>query len=245
MIYLDNQGGSGHKGAAAASLEYTLKPCLDDLAIPVTMTRLKFGDASLVGNGPDGPVRVGIEIKKVDEFLTSIYTHRLTGYQLPGMFRIYNRVHLLIEGGMRRSDDGKVEVQSKWGGWSEPVQSHDWKAVQGFLLTLQIIGGVILHFSGGREETAATLGVIRYWYRKPTHTSLNIHYYGNTSTRFAEPSPAIRFAEQLDGVGFKRASKVAGAFVSAEGMVAASLKDWQILLGPVIGKRAYDSLRSK
>lgn len=234
MIYLDPRAGSGD-----------LEPYLERLAIPVTVQTLKFGDAMLIGEGPEGPVRVGIEIKQAEEFLSSIYSHRLTGHQLPGMFRIYNRVHLLIEGAMRRSEDGKVEVQSKWSGWKEPVQSHDWKAVQGFLLTLQIEGGVILHQSGGREETAALLGCIRYWSRKPRHTSLNIHYYGNTSTRFAQPSPAIRFAEQLDGVGFKRAGKVVAAFQTAEGMVQAGLAEWQSLLGPVIGKRAYDSLRSK
>lgn len=242
MIYIDNQGGSGHAGAEAASLEFTLKPILDDMAIPNQMTRLKYGDAMMIGQSTEGPMRVGVEIKKVDEFLTSIYTHRLTGHQLPGMFRVYGRVHLIIEGQWRRGEDGKVELATKWGSWTQPHGgSHDWKAVTGFLLTLQVEGGVIVHYTRDRDETAAQLGSILAWSRKAKHSSLNVHY--TPSKKFTKPSDATRFAEATEGVSFARGGNVVAAFRSGIGMAAATLKEWQKVLGPKVGETAYNSWR--
>lgn len=246
MIYLDNQGGRS-EAYAHADLTSTIGEMLTDRSVPWESRKLKYGDASLIGNGPGGqPVRVGVEIKKVGDFLSSIYNQRLAGHQLPGMARCYDRSWLVVEGRMRCSPNGRLEYATKWG-WSEPKGgSHDWRAVQSYLLTLTVIGGVHVQATEDREGTADFLASLHYWWGKKVHRGLEaLDYQPASHSAFTSTSTARAVAAQLDAIGYTRSGTVVAAFGTVEAMAAASLKEWQKVVGPKVGKAAYESLRRR
>lgn len=61
------------------------------------------GDFVFGGNGPDGPVMCGIELKKLGDYVTSTFGSspegsRLDTFQIPNMQERYQYVYLIIEG---------------------------------------------------------------------------------------------------------------------------------------------------
>lgn len=256
MIYLDDQGGSGNreKGISPASLVHTLKPMLDDRNLPLTVKTLPAGDVKFIGCGPEGrPVRVGVEIKTVNEFLSSIYTKRLSRLQVPLMVKHYEDKWLIVEGQIRRSDNGRVELLHPFLGWVEPLgASHDWGTVQSFLLSLRIKGGINVWFVADRDGTADWIASLYYWWRKDwdKHTTFNGVYLGanaqpEDSGGDLVPVGKVRTAASVL-FGAKRArTKVLTVAPTFEAMVQTPLETWKKILGPVLGEQAYKILRSR
>jgi hypothetical protein len=88
MIYIDNRVGSAD-----------LYPLLKSRGLPVTLTRMAYGDVSFMGIGEEGaPVSVGIEVKTISDVLSCITTGRFAGHQLPGLVQSYDEIWLLTEG---------------------------------------------------------------------------------------------------------------------------------------------------
>lgn len=220
---------------------------LTDRSVPWESRKLKYGDASMIGNGPGGqPVRVGVEIKKIPDLLSSLYSQRLAGTQLPGMARCYDRSWLVVEGRMRCGSNGRLEYVTKWG-WSEPKGgSHDWRAIQSYLLTLAVIGNIHIQTTEDREGTADFLCSLRWWWSKTKHRGLEaLDYQPAVASPFTPVGTARLVAAQLDGIGYHRSANVVAAFGTVEGMVQASLKDWQKAVGPKVGRAAYESMRRR
>src|SRR3954466_6367631 len=67
-------------------------------SVPVDCVRLDFGDAAFIGNGPDGPTRIGIEIKAVKDAVSCMVDGRFASQQLPGLVSEYDKVWMLVEG---------------------------------------------------------------------------------------------------------------------------------------------------
>ena len=53
---------------------------------------------SFTGQGPNGPVSVGIEYKRMGDALACMVGGRFTGHQLPGLRQSYQQYWLLVEG---------------------------------------------------------------------------------------------------------------------------------------------------
>jgi len=58
--------------------------------------QLPFGDFFIPGNGPEGRITVGVELKRVADLIQCMKDGRLTGHQIPGMLRMYDWSVLLV-----------------------------------------------------------------------------------------------------------------------------------------------------
>src|SRR5258708_669111 len=95
MIFLSPAFGSKQAGQKRS---HDLRPLLDGLEVRYQLDPLKFGDFSFFGKGPDGPIAIGIELKTVNDFVSSMLSGRLAGHQIPGLLENYQRAYVVIEG---------------------------------------------------------------------------------------------------------------------------------------------------
>lgn len=157
MIGLDPRRGSGD--------------LLDLIKEPAEHRWLPWGDAEWLGNGREGRVYVGVEIKKVPDLLKCIVDKRLVGLQLPGMLDRYDVSYLIIEGGYRDGRKG-LEVQFSspigvlWGHIPRGTTFLSYGAIDRFQTTLEELAGVVVRRTRDREETAAMLDSLHYWWQK-------------------------------------------------------------------------------
>ena len=158
MILLDSRVGSKH-----------LAPELEGLGAEFELTHLEFADACFTGNGPDGVVSVGVEIKNVNDLANSIQSGRLAGHQVPGLLDNYQHIWLVVEGFYRNSPSTIVEVP-RGAGWqplhlgSRPVF---WTGLEGFLTTLEVQASIHVRRTRTPRETAEFLKLLHHWWGQP------------------------------------------------------------------------------
>lgn len=98
MIFIDGRAGS-----------IDLIEPLRKLNIPVEKTTLEYADLMWEGRGEKGKaVSVGIEFKKLDEFIAALRSNRLQGYQMVGMRQLYDYSYLFIEGELLYDHSGRL-----------------------------------------------------------------------------------------------------------------------------------------
>jgi ERCC4-type nuclease len=85
------------------SRELIEHPCIKPLA---SLTRLHSGDVAILGNGPNGRLALGLELKSLADVLASFDTGRLQATQIEAMREDYDVQWVLIYGRWRASSDG-------------------------------------------------------------------------------------------------------------------------------------------
>src|SRR5688572_2290800 len=65
------------------------------------LTELEYGDAVIVGYGPDGPVTEAFERKRLSDALSCLMDGRFAAHQLRGLRNDYDFVWLVIEDEIR------------------------------------------------------------------------------------------------------------------------------------------------
>jgi len=233
-----------------------LAPHLRHRGLEIALTRLEYGDLSFDGSGPRGPVLVGVEYKTIRDLLASMRSGRLPGHQLPGMVRRYDYYYLIVEGIVRASDDGLLEVP-RGGSWmalrnSASGPGYLWREFDGYLNSLEMRGGIKIRRTASIRDTAAQVDSLARWWIKPwdDHKSVGTSiFYQPPDTigiaSFAAPSLVRQVAALLPGIGWGKSAAVENKFKTVLDMVAADQRDWETIpgIGPTIGKRAVDSLR--
>lgn len=201
------------------------------------LTRLKFGDLCWIGNGPAGPIPVGVERKRLTDLVNSMYTDRLASHQLPGMLRHYRRIYLVIEGIFQVQEDGLVYV---WGGrksWKPLMTGTRGKVmasqVWGFLQTLAEMSGVqIVRTQNARETAAWAYCTARWWEKEYAKHESHMGIKHDVQFTLRKQVPLrMRIAAELPGIGVKRCRKVADHFGSVREMVLATKADWAAIDG--------------
>jgi ERCC4-type nuclease len=232
-VFVDPRVGSGD-----------LIPTLRALGCPAESQPLDFADCMFVGNGKDGPVAVGIELKQLKDILQCVSTGRFSGHQLPGLVQTYNEVYLVVEGHYRPNPQDGV-LEERWG--------RDWKAVtlgnrqwmyrdfENFLTTVEVRGGVRLRRVRDRQETARVVaGLYKWWSDEfQNHTSHIAINRSRDTALLVKPSLRFQVACVLPGLGLMRAGQAAGKFPSTLAMMAASAQDW---IMPGIGKKTAEGI---
>jgi ERCC4-type nuclease len=228
MILVDDRTGSGD-----------LAPLLSS---PNCLVRLDFADFLWVGNGPEGPVNVGIERKSLLDFLNSMVTGRLSGHQLVGLVD-FDYPYVLIEGVWRPDrHSGILQRIGKGGRWVAAAQgSRRFMArdVYNYLTTLQVICGVRVVQTSNRWETARWLDSTYRWWQKPWsgHKS-HLQWVRDATSPVAlsKPNLVARVAYQFEGVGWDRARKLAGIFPDLWSFLGAEAEDLEEVegIGPKI-----------
>lgn len=236
MIYLDNRTGSAE-----------LFTPLQRRRLPVALTTLRFADVAFAGNGPHGQVMVGIERKRITDLLQSLTTGRLSGHQLPGLVEDYAYRWLLVEGSYRESEDGWVEMPRRT---KNEIVRLRYSALENFLITIQLKGGLHVHRTWDLEESCAWIDALYRWWTKKEFTEHRSHLATHQAADYAvffRPSLVHRMAMQLPGIDDGRAPDVARKFPTVKEMVEAEVKTWQSIpgIGPKIAANVVKAMRTK
>lgn len=223
--------------------------------IPCQLTRLDFGDAAFVGNGPDGDTSVAIEIKEVHDALSCIGDGRFAGHQLPGLLSVYDRVWLVVEGrfypefstGLLRAETGNRGRSKELFLGSRRTMYRD---LDHWLTSMEVRAGLRLRRTRDRRETARVIADLWGWFQKDwsEHKShLALHEETPDRAIFVRPSLLRKVAAQLEGVGWQKSQMVAQKFKTVENMMNASVEQWKEIpgIGKVLAERCYASLRGK
>jgi ERCC4-type nuclease len=214
--------------------------------VPVTLTTLAYGDCAFVGNGPHGAAPIGIERKRVTDLLQSLMSGRLVGHQLPGRAESYEMAWLVVEGMWRTSTDGWVEVRNGKG-WVAAQPRVRGDALESWLLSLELRGGIRYRRTFDAHETVAFVRSLRAWWSKPweEHKGHLALYAPPDASVFVKPSLVRRWAAELPGVGFDRSIAVDKAFPTALQMACASVQDWRVIpgIGPGIASKVVRAIQ--
>jgi ERCC4-type nuclease len=209
--------------------------------VPCELTRLEFGDAAFIGNGKNGPVAIGVEVKAVRDALACMTDGRFAGHQLPGLMRTYERIWLILEGyAYPRFSDG-VLLSGKPGHRDAAelgARRFMYRDLDNWLTTMEICAGVRLRRTADRMETARVVADIHSWFSKPfdEHKAhLAFHEDGPDVALLTKPSLIRRVAAQLPGIGWGKSMAVAARFGTVESLLAATMEDLMSI--PGIGEK--------
>jgi len=217
MIIVDHRAGS-----------FDLLPLVPQ---PARHEQMEFGDVAFVGNGPDGmPVRVGIEVKKLNDALQCISTSRFAGHQLIGLVNSYNAAYLLIEGQWSRGRDGTM-MERRGKDW-HPItlgrRPFLFRDFEHWLTTVET-AGVRIRRAGTRRQTADVIGDLFTWWtdkQYDEHRSLCQFDTSQDRTPMVKPGLVRRVAAQLPGISWVRSQHVAARFESVLELALADERDW-------------------
>jgi ERCC4-type nuclease len=244
VIFIDPRFGSEQKGARASHRE--VAELLPKLGIDVEPLGMEYGDFAWFGNGPDGPIPIGVELKTVPDFVSSMLSGRLGDHQVPGLLDTYRRVYLIIEGEYQVQPSGLLEVPGRGGRWV-PVHAGSrpvfWPDTEKFLAGLEE-AGIRVRRTLESAETANVIGRVLYsfWAKDyDKHTSIGGLYKPPFMQLVREDPTTHRLrlvASSLPGIGHGRSKAVAQKFRSIRQMVNAEASEWEEIegIGRTIGE---------
>src|SRR3990167_6616904 len=206
MILVDPRFGSERQGQRSS--HRAVAEALEALGFEIEKTSLESGDFVFLGNGPDGLMKVGVELKVINDLINSMRSGRLAE-QVLGMSEHYGRSYLIVEGFYRaKRGSGRLEVPrgKRWAPLMLGPRPVYWADVEKFITGLEEAGG-----RGGRgrtaHETARVIGqVLQSFWDKPydEHRSLQVLHKQAvplTLVREDERVTRVRRVAQALGVG--------------------------------------------
>ena len=219
------------------------------------LTELKFGDVAFVGNGPEGNVEIGVEIKRIADLVQSIANGRLAGHQVPGLVGTYYKVYLIVEGVWRPNPQTGV-IQIYKGNWFDMKTGREFTfaGVWGFLNTLAVQAGIIVLPTTSIRSTVLAIQVMSKWWQEKweRHHSLQV-LYKPTPPRLFTPARRpghihLRYiAAELPGIGWERALAVEKKFRTVQQMMDATEEEWREVegIGKVTAQMVWRALREE
>ncbi len=229
MILVDDREGSAW-----------LAEGLRRAGIDAEIRRMEFGDCCWIGNGPDGAVLVGVELKTVEDLLASMRSGRLCGHQLPGMSEEYFAIYLIVEGMVREEPDSGVLQRFHRGQWRDMLvgqQRFLWSEMEAYLTTIDTLVGVHVRRTSTQRETLSCIRTLYQWWQKAWehHSSHKVLYTPLPQhSLLVRPSVLRRVAAQLPMIGYDRSREVERKFGTVYAMANADEKAWREV--PGIGK---------
>lgn len=213
-----------------------------------TLCRLDSADFAFVGNGPDGKVMVGVELKSITDLLGSTDNGRVQATQLPAMLDEYDDVWLLYYGAYRPSPDShclQVWLKGQWRNYYIGTRPVPYGYLEAFLIGLQAIG-INVKYVPDEGQAAAWLAELVRWRTKSwgAHKSLRTfdrsrkitdgRQRKNKDGNRASLMPTVddhtllkaKFAAALPTLGYERGIAAARHFKSVFDMVIADEDDW-------------------
>lgn len=223
--------------------------------IPTSVVRLPFGDAAMIGSGPSGACRIGVEIKKVRDALGCMRDGRFSGHQLPGMLREFDFCWLVIEGTYGVDFATGVMTRSISGSDGKRTPLRLGKSGPGFLYkeldmwltSLEMRGGMHVRRTTSRTETARFIADLSLWWSKPWEghkAHLSMHQVAPDEGILAAVSTVRKIAAQLPGIGWQRSRAVEERFPTVLEMVTASESEWASVdgIGKTMARRITDAI---
>jgi len=226
---------------AAGSKDLVLYPPLDTYG---ALCNLPSTDVSFVGNGPDGPLLIGVEVKSLSDLLSSVDCGRLQATQIPKLLESHNICWLLIYGEYRCTSDGKLEEyklvnKSKisptvrpYYKWCPVTVGQRREVPYGYLVSfLTGITDLGIHYDHVHDiaESAQWIGALARRWNKPynAHASFRTFDRSRSSMPLRPDLSRDTLADAavyaaLPGIGWDRAISLAQAFSCVDAFVAAT-----------------------
>ena len=199
--------------------------------LPVDVTHLEFGDVVFSGRGEKGAkLYVGIELKKIGEFVESLRSGRFTGHQLLGLCQDFDRRYLILEGDYHHDHRGRAVV-FRGKGRPQPLRGVTTAvAFEQEILNIQTRGGIWVRHTTTRRDTLRVIEAIyRYWTDRDldSHKSHLAIYAPDIDKGLLSPRTLLRqIAAQLPGIGFERSRAVERHFKTVQEMACAKQEEW-------------------
>jgi len=225
-----------------------MQPLLEAQHLRTEIRHLEFGDFAFSGNGPEGPIMIGIERKRIKDLLSSCRTGRLVGHQAIGLLNVYDWCYLFVEGILRANPESGILEEKirlpggKWG-WTTV-----WPEISGFthrefesrLTTLECRAGTCLRirWTGTPQATAVSIGNLWHYWNDKEWDEHRSHLVFNLTAEYGwitKPGLLRRMAAQLTGIGWEKSGAISHKFGSVREMANAEEKDWVEI--PGVGKK--------
>jgi ERCC4-type nuclease len=137
------------------------------------------GDVMFYGNGAQGRVSVGVELKSIDDLMSSSSNGRLQGTQLPVMLDEYDVVWLLYYGDVRPAPGScalQIWRKGQWRNHYVGNRQVPYSYFSGFIISLQEVGINVAH-ARDISEAAAWLAELVRWRTKPWHKHKSLRQF--------------------------------------------------------------------
>lgn len=216
MLFVDSRAGS-----------HDLVLPLKRMGLDVEETILEFGDISFVGRGNKGKVvSVGIEFKKLGEYVASLRSGRLNGHQLIGMRDTYEYCWLLVEGEL---------LYDHKGGLQRRAGKRKLKPLPGSMSVAEYLKRTIVgHLCGGlnpwhTQNRTDTLKFIEALYRVWTDVDLDQHRSHLAIYQAPTLIPVSKTREAFnawDHIGYTISKAVEDRFGCVRKAANASVEEW-------------------
>jgi len=209
------------------------------------LTHLEYADFAFTGHASDGDVLVGIERKRIGDFINSMCSGRLSGRQLIGMINSYHYLYIVIEGMFRANpQNGVLEIWRR-GGWSEYTAGKRRfmaRDIWVFMNTIQVVCGIHCYHTSTENDTVQYIMALHHWWDKEyeQHKSHLQPNNGSDTVRLFRQSVVRRVANALDGIGWEKAKAIDQMFETVEELVMADEKELMGIEG--IGKKLAGSI---
>lgn len=230
MILVDDRTGSKE-----------LAPIIQRLGAPCEIQRLEYGDACFGGNGPHGPISIGIERKTLNDMLQCIEDARYSAHQRPGMLAMYSKSFLMLEGlwscGDGNGFDGVLMQGYRRGQSWGPLQTRSTRRVLytklfNYMASVAL-SGVIITYPTDIIQTAIQIVSLYGYFQKPwaRHTSLIETQKLAIPCLAGKPSLVRRWAHEIDDIGATFAEEAERLFKVPIRLAAADATDWESIKG--------------
>lgn len=232
MILIDQRIGSNH---------------LVKLIPGSQLELLEYGDCAFTAaNGS----LVGIEIKTISDAISSMLSGRLADHQVPGMCQLYDIRYLIVEGYYRSDPESGVVQWRRGKDWTDIYSGQSrvlWKSLDGWLTSIEVLGGFHVRRTTSAKETAATIISLRDWWQKDEHKSFHAFNTAADAAAVDRPGFARRVAKEFPLIGWERSAAVAKHFVSVHEMVTAPVEEWLKIdgIGPGIAVKVQKAIHGE
>lgn len=249
MILVDDRTGS--------------KELLQDIrarGVNADLARLT-ADFQFSGVDDRGDILVGVERKDIQDMLTCMRDHRLTGQQLQPMKDAYDRLFVVIEGPYKEGKDGGFVEVPIGGRWAIAKGSYRYGELEHHRMRLSDVGMESWRTFDSTETAAYVVWLYKH-YQQPWADRLrkvhkvyapppNLRTPGHRVKMFSrrEPSLLEKVCAQLPGID-TRAQDVAARFKSVSELVSASEEEWTrrmkgLRIGKGIARNIVQSLKGE
>jgi len=189
------------------------------------LTHLEYADAMFTGHYDDGDIVIGIERKRIGDFINSMCSGRFSGRQLIGMMNSYHYIYLVIEGIFRANPQTGILEVYKRGGW-EPhhagKRTFMARDIWTFMNTLSVVCNVRCYHCPTDTDTVHYIRALHHWWMKE-YADHRGHLQPHTGTvvELSKHTLVRRVAAQIDGVGWKKAKAIDQVFSSVVELASA------------------------
>ncbi len=206
------------------------------------------------GNGPSGGILVGVEVKKIQDLLSSISTGRLAATQLPTLLDEHSEVWLLTIGSWRAGVNRRLEVRGhkNWFPYRIGKRYVPVSYIESFLIEIQVLG---VHVKQAHDigEAVNWVMALDSWWGKPWDKHRAMRKSDRSGERALMPDmddnvrQMVEVAQKFPVLGYERAWAAAHCFPNTRAMVNATVEQWMEVpgVGKVIARAVVEALNGR